>query len=485
MAAGAPASQHSRSQVLLVVLCVVVTVLGSCGTLLSSNFWLQSFPHASSSGQFAVEFFAATCYFVFFLGTLGAACRRYGFAVVRQAFVGTTANDSGTTAEVTRRTTNRRCSPAWLAPLLRRMPMFCVIGLNDIGTSLLSFYAIPHTPEVLQALLQTTIPFFSLWLTIVFIRGERERLRVDRWLVASFLLMLAGLVVAALPQLTASYTSSHSLWNIETGPWVLVYILSCAVYSGWCVAQRHFLDLSLSGVFFTKSNDVPLLSEGTEFAAVSLHTPGDTSDGPLLTPDVVPEDVHKVIMLVGDAFVTMLLSVALLPIDAIPWFGTSPSVAAAWSRFTEALRFVYHNVDGNLVYGILYTGSEIATYFSCAFLNAYSPTLSSFVVQIAGPFSALVVIVFPSLNTATGSTAASSKHTSAPAMPNVSEAVFQLLIADTSAANSTSSSSGCSSSLGGDAQGNWEEQVAGTLLITVATVLYYRWDLRCSALSAK
>ena len=440
-------------RLVLAAICIVVTVVGSCGTTIASNFWLQSFPNSSSSGQFAVELFAAICYFVFFTSLLVPASRKYGWRVIHRAFFGASFRP---------------------AKFGRRVCLMFCIGLNDIGTSILTFYAIPHTPEMLQALLQTTIPFFSLFLSFLFVSGEWARTRVTRNLVGSFSLMIAGLIVASWRDISS--TGKKSLYNANTGGWVLIYILSCAVYSGWCVAQRFYLDSCTSFAASCATVTHPLsplprptlrreggaedTSESSSLVTETAASPQPdkihilpSSSLPIAVDEDIPEEIHKLTMLVGDAFFTMLLSVALLPIDVIPWFGTSPTMELSWQRFTAGLNFIFHNTSHNIVYGACYIGSELSTYLSCAYLNEYSPTLSSFVVQLAGPVTALFVIVFPILQPSSSSGGGSGSG------------------AGSSGGTSSSSSSEANKST------TLIEQVAGVLLVAAACWLYYRWEI--------
>ncbi len=286
----------------------------------------------------------------------------------------------------------------------------------------------------MQALLQTTIPFFALGLSFVFVTGEWSRTRITRNLILSFVLMMVGLVVASWRDIFGS-SSATSAKGGDAVAWAAIYVLSCAVYAGWCVAQRFYLD----------SCDAFNAACGASDGIVNRSDAATAAAPLVVTPIVIPDPVKKLTMLVGDAFFTMLLAVALLPIDAIPWFGTSPDVATSWLRFTSGMQFIFNNTQNNAWLGIGYVASEVSTYLSCAYLNAYSPTLSSFVVQLAGPVTALLVVAIPALQP-------------------------------------SSSDSGSGSSGDGQQRSALQvtEQVGGTLLVAFACWLYYRWEVETS-----
>jgi hypothetical protein len=149
----------------------------------------------------------------------------------------------------------------------------------------------------------------------------------------------------------------------------------------------------------------------------------------------IPDALRKLTILVGDSFFTMLLAVALLPIDALPWFGTSPDLLTSWQRFRSGVDWIFANKANNAWMGAGYVAAELSTYLSCAYLNEYSPTLSSFVVQLAGPITALLVIAFPTLQPSSGS---ASEDRSAAAV---------------------------------------SEQLGGVVLVGVSCWLYYRWEV--------
>lgn len=418
-------------RLVLAAMCALVTVVGSCAVTISSNFWLNSFPNASSSGQFAVALFAAVSYFIFFSLLLVPLGYQHGWHVVKCAFLGQRFR--------------------W-RPFLGRLALLFCVGLNDIGTSLLSFFAIPHTSETVQALLQTTIPFFALGLSCVLVRGEWGRTRVTRNLVLSFAFMMAGLVVASWRDIFGSASASSSPAHADAAAWAAIYVLSCAVYAGWCVAQRLYLDGCIAfhaACGAASSSGGGTLLEPSADAATSSSSSQSVHSPLVAGPVAIPDAVQKLTMLVGDAFFTMLLAVALLPIDALPWFGTSPDVGTSWQRFTSGLRFIFDNTHHNAWLGVGYVASEVSTYVSCAYLNAYSPTLSSFVVQLAGPVTALLVVGFPALQPASS--------------------------------GASGSGSGSGSAGGGDGQDRSAlqvlEQVGGTLLVAAACLLYYRWEV--------
>lgn len=105
----------------------------------------------------------------------------------------------------------------------------------------------------------------------------------------------------------------------------------------------------------------------------------------------------KVFMLFSDTFWQLCVSLALLPADALPWFGNSPSVGVTWANFSEGVTYVFTKKK-NAAYGILYTLGFVFNYLGAAYLNHYSVALCSIVTQLSSPITALILVIIPSWN---------------------------------------------------------------------------------------
>lgn len=105
----------------------------------------------------------------------------------------------------------------------------------------------------------------------------------------------------------------------------------------------------------------------------------------------------KVFMLFSDTFWQLCVSLALLPADALPWFGNSPSVNVTWVNFSEGVTYVFTR-KMNAIYGILYTLGFVFNYLGAAYLNHYSVALCSMVTQLSSPITALILVIVPSWN---------------------------------------------------------------------------------------
>lgn len=105
----------------------------------------------------------------------------------------------------------------------------------------------------------------------------------------------------------------------------------------------------------------------------------------------------KVFMLFSDTFWQLVISLALLPADALPWFGNSDNVNNTWHNFMEGIEIVF-TVKENTLYGFLYTLGFVFNYLGAAYLNHYSVALCSIVTQLSSPITALVLVIIPSWN---------------------------------------------------------------------------------------
>lgn len=120
----------------------------------------------------------------------------------------------------------------------------------------------------------------------------------------------------------------------------------------------------------------------------AVHYPGMQQSNDMLV---------KLWMLLGDTTVQFLQTVLLLPADALPWWGGSSSVPEAATNLGKGLGYFF-TYKYNFVYGMLYSAGFIFTYIGSAYLNQYSPTLCSIVVEMSSPMTALLLIIIPAIN---------------------------------------------------------------------------------------
>ncbi|CAD2222658.1 hypothetical protein AGDE_11921 [Angomonas deanei] len=126
---------------------------------------------------------------------------------------------------------------------------------------------------------------------------------------------------------------------------------------------------------------------------------------PLFQPDQPrgAEIIHgddtavKLVMLAGETVLQCLFTLLWLPMDALPWYGGSRSVAEAFLHFKDGLRCVWY-CPNNLQCCIGYSAGFVGVYVGAAYLNQYSVTLCSMVSQLSGPVTALLLVLVPALN---------------------------------------------------------------------------------------
>lgn len=409
----------------MTAIALVFTLGGNTMTLVSLNFWVNVFPASSNSSasssngvhsgaQFAIQFVSAAVYCAFFAVSVAISAFLYGPRFVLRCALGrpdypavmVTVRDCGTPsalyvspaksddrAEVPYVAFNATdesagdggdfgerderlapCQTTWI-PLrrrvwFRRMLVAAGMGLTDLSSTLLALYATPATSETMQAVLQGTICFWALGISWLVVDGQRGH-KYCTWTLLLSMLFAAGAV-----GISAIGTSNVG----GQVAWTCVFAASAVVYAGWCILQRVFCDL-----------DLPLPGAVTEAAdndAARRHA-------------VATAAVSKLIMLLGDCVFQLLFTVALLPVDAIPWFGSSASVRDSFLAFGDGLRCVA-SCPGSAAFATIYCVGYIVSYIGSACLNHYSPTLNSIVIQLSAPATALVLVVAPRWNISGG-----------------------------------------------------------------------------------
>ncbi|RNF24519.1 hypothetical protein TcG_00683 [Trypanosoma cruzi] len=403
---------------LFAIICVLVVIIGNVILLIALNFWLSIFPAgeaASNASQIAVQVIVC-CFLVICFVLVGALfIAIYGVKPLWHALVDT----------------NRV-----RGPLFRFMLLFASGATNAI-TGVLAVHAMSYTPEFVQAVLLSVIPFCAQMWTYIFIPEERKRRYLSVTLIASFVFFVAGVLLSSMSSfLDLSETGRKAPWN-----WTLIYLASAVVFGMWCVVQRLYLD----AVMFVREADAPQATpdsaapvcraDSVNFSATQIgpvEKKAAVEDGGQCEVNTQPSpnaahtryqnDIHEkeedtlseplllaqrewgkqnendfaakaVLLLVGIVF-QALVSFACVPMDAIPWFGVSPTAADAWTGFRASCDYIFKNWN-NVRYGILHTLGFFMSFVGCAYLNERSPTLASVVLQLSGPVTSLMLIIVP------------------------------------------------------------------------------------------
>lgn len=105
----------------------------------------------------------------------------------------------------------------------------------------------------------------------------------------------------------------------------------------------------------------------------------------------------KIFMLSTDTFWQLIVTLLLLPADALPWYGNSKNVGVTWHNFLEGVDCVF-TIRENAIYGVMYTLGFVFTYLGSAYLNHYSVALCAIVTQLSSPVTALILVIIPSWN---------------------------------------------------------------------------------------
>ncbi|ORC88703.1 uncharacterized protein TM35_000151340 [Trypanosoma theileri] len=401
------------------IICVLVVIVGNVILLISLNFWLSIFPveeASTNSSQMAVQVIVS-CFLCMCFTIVGVTYLvMFGFRPLWRALVDT----------------NRVRGP------LYRLLLLFASGSTNALTGVLGVYSMSHTPEFLQAVLLSVIPFCAQVWTYLLVVEERKRRYLSLTLIGSFIFCIAGVLLSSMSSfMDTAETGRAAPWN-----WALVYLASAVVFGLWCVVQRLYLDAIMIRhhlpVFTTPSsvavNTTATTTEGgidtarryDERRVVSFerdptqtHLPdtsyndndnlehvgiGENTEIGLSEPLLVSQRewgkqnvddlAAKTVLLLCGIIFQALVSFALFPVDAIPWFGTSSSVSEAWSGFKKSCDFIFDSWI-NVRYGMLHTLGFFMSFVGCSYLNERSPTLASVVLQMAGPITGVVLIIVP------------------------------------------------------------------------------------------
>ncbi|SYZ62525.1 hypothetical_protein (plasmid) [Leishmania braziliensis MHOM/BR/75/M2904] len=333
------------------------------------------------------------------------------------------------------------------------------IGAMDALNSAMAIYAAANTPEVLQALFVSLVPIYSAVFTKWLLKDPRDY--TNPYVVVSFVLIATGVALASLFNYIVTHrhhtkdgsgrsqavvgghgmpkefqldtfadgsSSSLSAMALDQRLWCLIFFLSVpptVLMNVWQTMYmiRYTSSDELTAYLTEHADEVEYLEgdDGTAAAAAGQHAqlldgavhqppsgnpaPGPSLGGPGHRPHAphseVPlhgEDVSvKLVMLTSDTAIQAILALVMMPMDALPWFGGSNSIREVVENLSEGVDCVLH-CPRNMRYCILYSTGFVLVYIASAYLNRYSVTLCSMVSQLSGPITALVLIIFPSLN---------------------------------------------------------------------------------------
>lgn len=364
--------------------CCILVLVGNVILLIALNFWLSIMPNNTvkhNSSQIAIQAIAMVFMLMFFFFFVVAFVMKYGFKPILRVLF---------TTECVR------------GRLYRLFLMFASGASNGIS-SVLSIYAMTYTPQFLQAVLLCAIPFSAQAWTVLFIPVERRRKYLSLFFITSFVLFVAGVLLSSLesfinPEIRASL------------PWALIYLLSSVVFGLWCVVQRLYLDAivlkptALKLESHERDLNEPMQSveerqalEQEENEAVAKHDGSYETQQRQWAQQNSFDTASKLTLLYLGIFFQLVVSVVCFPVDAIPWYGTSATVGDAWDAFSSSIVFMFASWD-NVRYGLLYSLGFAMSFIGCTYLNEHSPTLSSVVMQLAGPVTSLMLIIVPQWN---------------------------------------------------------------------------------------
>ncbi|CCW62545.1 unnamed protein product [Phytomonas sp. EM1] len=363
------------------VLFVVMVIIGNVLWLIAQNFWYATLTETSSGGNsISLAILLITILFieaVFMLLAIVFAMV-YGVKEMWHAVVDT----------------NRMRGP------LYRFAVLIASGVLNGSSSVLQVYSFTHTPMLLQSILLCTIPLSAQVWTLIFIPEERKRDYLSFFFIVSFILLVAGIFI---PSASTFKEASEDDAKGVSLAWTFIYFLSCVVFGLWCVTQRLYLD-ALIVKEPKPQNSSENVDKTTQPAADASESPSSLASDVILLAEKrswgrqnVREISGKLVLLVGSILFQIILVIVLIPIDAIPWFGTSSSASDAAKGFSESFKLIFSSWH-NIRYGLLTSFGTLLSFVGCTYLNEESPTLASVVLQIAGPFTSLVIIVFPQWN---------------------------------------------------------------------------------------
>lgn len=235
------------------------------------------------------------------------------------------------------------------------MVYLVVIGVVDALGGFTYAYGANYTPLFLQSMMMATGPMWTYLCCSLF--APHRVTHRSRWIFLSFGLVLAAVAISAIPEVQFVSTPSGGSFA-----WWLIFLVSAWLPPTFNVLQAAFMD---------------------RFSPEAV-------DG--ASPWTV-----KLVLLAGDCTVQAVATALLWPLDAAPWFGSAPSLAASWAGNKASLECLTV-CPGAAAYMLIYVAGYFMGHVACTFLNQYSPTLGAMVLQLTSPIFSVLLFAIPSWN---------------------------------------------------------------------------------------
>lgn len=251
-----------------------------------------------------------------------------------------------------------------------------LLAIADVAVDVFGTYAAGHIPVLVQVVLKAAEPLVCWALSCLVWRGAYTKLSFLLILPSVSLIIAAGGVVAE----TWLVLKAEQQTKSSVSFWIGMYtmrVVGSAVYN---VVQ---------GTLMRRNSDRFCEERSGERGA-----PRYVHNNKLLL---------SVTILSCDALLSLVLILALGPaLDTISHagWGTSDSVAAAWTNFGAGAACVanLNECPNNLWFALATNGAWSGVYIVDSFLNEASPALNSLMNMLGSPATSLLLIVFPSLN---------------------------------------------------------------------------------------
>jgi hypothetical protein len=342
----------TAKQIAIVIMAVSLVIFGNVGQLLALNLWLVSL--GPFGGPFTVLTLSATTNAVFYGVTLGLWLLTTGRGL---RFLD-----------------------------LKALPLIIAIGFCNATNGVALVFATPQTPEVLQAvLLSSQLIWIFIFVKIAF---REKRSYFSPAVILSFMLSLGGITLGMASQFGGNSTYTKLNWE-----WSAIFAFGMIPGAMYNVVAAKFLRRYTEDP--TAVQPVPPPQQQTSIFNLYSSREPIRADG--LTV--------KITMLFTTGVAQAIWMFILLPMDALPWFGTNPdNIQGTGTALKEGYECVFTNVFGFLCkdafwYYVFFNVSYMLNYVGSAWLNMYSPALTSIVTQLSSPLAALVLIIFPVFNT--------------------------------------------------------------------------------------
>ncbi|KAH9598930.1 hypothetical protein LSM04_004151 [Trypanosoma melophagium] len=386
-----------------IILLIILVTSGNAMQIIGLNFWLRYFPKDGLPGNFTTLAASALLFGVFFLILLIV------YIIVKRPSL-----------------SFARSARGWW--------LIFLIALMDAVNSCMAIYAASYTPEVLQALFTTLVPVYAAGFTKLILKDPRNY--CNGWIFTSFFLIISGVVVASAYHFARGFEdeSGNKAWwsvifffsvppTVLMNIWQSVYMIEFTydpLFEGTHLLHQRVTSVSIESNISSYGKESACSSSKDNATESSVSTPqkagtmsnknisDDIHEDPEPCHDTIPstegtDTIVKLVMLAGETNLQFILIMMTLPMDALPWWGGSSSVKAAWENFSDGIWCLF-NCDKNFLFCMIYTTGFVFTYVGAAYLNQYSVTLCSMIGQLSSPFTALLLIIVPKWNLEKGYT---------------------------------------------------------------------------------